>query len=458
MKLTTQSQQLMSSMMENECIPIQVKTKTLHHQSLLTKQVCLQYYHDLQEAAAKTTQIPITNKSSKQITQRSDIIKSHTFHDMAFPDGVISHIDTHSKLEKTYLFSLFDKPIKVHFILEEDIKNEIMEQYIQAIQMWLLMVHKYASKECFDELIILFYFTSLKKTLPDDDHNPNNPHNPHNHTSPIILNRIHINTAFTTSCPKKAEIIVFRKEEWFKVFLHESFHTFGLDFSSMDTKVCDQAILSIFQVPIEDPRLYESYCEFWAEITNAMFCSYFAMKKTKETKHNKDSTTFLKYTTYFIQFERNYSLLQLVKALNYMNLTYENLFSLTFKDKTKREALYKEKTSVLSYYVIKTILMNYYEAFIHWCHVNNTNNRSNTSNTNKHNVLSLLQFKNTTTNLKSFCEFIQQHYRTNEMLTNVKSAEECYKTLLLTKRNKNVNEEDLTLLLKNLRMTICELG
>ena len=30
-----------------------------------------------------------------------------------------------------------------------------------------------------------------------------------------------------------SEIIIFRNEEWFKVFVHETFHLFGVDFSNM---------------------------------------------------------------------------------------------------------------------------------------------------------------------------------------------------------------------------------
>ena len=63
-----------------------------------------------------------------------------------------------------------------------------------------------------------------------------------------ILNSSHVNTAFTRTCPKKSEIVVFRKEEWFKVFIHESFHNFGLDFSDMNNAECTSRILDIFPV------------------------------------------------------------------------------------------------------------------------------------------------------------------------------------------------------------------
>ena len=111
---------------------------------------------------------------------------------------------------------------------------------------------------------------------------------------------------FTTTCPKDSEIVIFRKEEWFKVLIHESFHNFALDFSDMNTYECTKDILSIFPVNSE-VNLYESYTEFWAEIMNALFCSFFNLK----SKTNFDD--FLSNFEFFINFERTYSFFQLVK-------------------------------------------------------------------------------------------------------------------------------------------------
>jgi hypothetical protein len=93
---------------------------------------------------------------------------------------------------------------------------------------------------------------------------------------------------------------------------------------------------------------YESYTEFWAEIMNAIFCSYYATT-------NDNMNNFLSSCEFYINFERTYSLFQLVKTLDFMGLQYKDLYSNTKHSTIIRENLYKEKTNVLSYYIIKTI-------------------------------------------------------------------------------------------------------
>jgi hypothetical protein len=122
-----------------------------------------------------------------------------------------------------------------------------------------------------------------------------------------ILDQENVNTAFTRTCPKNSEIIVFRKEEWFKSFLHETFHNFGLDFSDMNNNSCNSKILEIFPVNSE-VNLFESYTEFWARIMNILFCSFVSMKDKNDEKE------FLSNVEVFVNFERAYSFFQVVKV------------------------------------------------------------------------------------------------------------------------------------------------
>ena len=107
-----------------------------------------------------------------------------------------------------------------------------------------------------------------------------------------------------------------------------------------------------------------------------------------------------------------------------------------YKDNTIiRNSLYKEKTNILSYYIITLILLNDYPNFLEWCNKNNT---------------SLLQFKKTIGNQVSFCNFIKDNHKSKLFLKNIKCMEKLFKNVNKDKEN--------NYLLKNLRMTICELG
>jgi hypothetical protein len=199
----------------------------------------------------------------------------------------------------------------------------------------------------------------------------------------------------------------------------------------MNNDAAHKCILSIFKVN-SDVNLYESYTEFWAEIMNALFCSFFSIKDKTNV------ADFLDHSEFFINFERTYSFFQMVKTLNFMGLTYSDLYSPNHHSAVLRENLYKEQTNVLSYYIIKCIIMNNYQGFLAWCKSNN---------------FSLLQFKKTISSQKEYCKFIERNYKTRPMLAGVNETDVFLHSL--ERKNKTANYQYI---MSNLRMSICEMG
>jgi hypothetical protein len=418
MRLTKNSKNLMLYLTKHKFFNHTTKSKK-------TDTILIQLYNDILESynfliSLKQTKGNYYNVSTKKLISSTQIVKPKIFNANSFPEMVRTHIDEFSIYEINYSFSLFDRNIKIFFTVEEDnieLKIDTFNKYVDIIVMWLYIINQYASKQCATHISIYFYFTSLEKTLPN--------------SNILVLDEIHVNTAFTTTCPKDSEIVVFRKEEWFKVFLHETFHNFGLDFSDMNNNDVSKCILNILKVK-SDVNLYESYTEIWAEIMNTLFCSFISLKD----KNNVD--LFLSKFDLLINFERTYSLFQLVKILDFMGLNYTDLYSNTQRSKILRDNLYKEKTNILSYFVVKTILINNYQSFLLWCHHNNT---------------SLLQFKKTSLNQNDFCELIKKNYKTQSMLDGVYNAD-----LFLNKMKRKNKDKNTKYFLSNLRMSICELG
>jgi hypothetical protein len=417
MKISKNSKQLMMFFTKNNSINKVKQTKR-------TDSIINELYNDIYEAYRYLMNLKQKGDyytvTTKKILSATQISKPQNFNSKIFPDVVRNHIDESTMSEISYTFSLYGRKIKVHFIVEEDnveLKLETFNGYVDAIMMWLYILNQYASKQCVNTLVIYLYFTSLEKKLPD--------------SNIIILDEINVNTAFTTTCPKDSEIVVFRKEEWFKVFIHETFHNFALDFSDMNNNDANKCILDIFKVN-SYVNLYESYTEFWAEIMNAMFCSFFTLKD------KTDINEFLSNSEFFINFERTFSFFQLVKTLNFMGLSYKDLYANSEHSTILRDNLYKEKTNVLSYYIIKSVLINNYQGFLSWCKSNN---------------FSLLQFKKTLTNQKEFCKFIEKNYKTTSMLNNISETQS-----FLNSINKKRKNQHLYYILSNLRMSICELG
>ena len=420
MKITKNSKQLMLFFTKNKYIK-------KSHQTVRTKNILTELYQDIYNAYIDLSHVKLASKTQtyyklqiKKVTNPRQIIKPKIFGANSFPEIVRNHIDRMSLTELTYTFSLFGRTITLHFITEDDRPDiELYNKYTDAIYMWIYILSQYASKKCSNKLVVYLYFTSLEKVLPSS-----NIH---------VLDELNVNTAFTTTCPVDSEIVVFRKEEWFKVFIHETFHNFGLDFSDMNNSDAHKCILDIFKVE-SNVNLYESYTEFWAEIMNALFCSFYTLNNNDKKNIDK----FLSNAEFFINFERTYSYFQLVKTLDFMGLKYRDLFSNSKRSALLRENLYKEKTNVLSYYVIKAVLMNNYQGFLNWCKTNNH---------------SLIQFEKTSRNQKNYCEFIKNSYKTASMLDNVIETQDFLNNIKKKEKNSNLNY-----ILTNLRMSICELG
>jgi hypothetical protein len=319
---------------------------------------------------------------------------------------------------------MYDRKITIHFVVETpgiDTRIQKYNGYVDYILYWLYIVSKHASKRCSTELTFFIYHTSLTKQLPLSNVD--------------ILSETNVNTGFTRTCQPSSEIVVYRMEEWFKVMLHESMHNFGLDFSDMDNTTCKNRILSLFPVKSE-VNLFEAYTEFWARIMNVVFCSY----SNARQKHNMNE--LLTNAEFFLNFERIFAFYQMVKILNFMDLEYNLLIAKKSNTDSIRRTLYKENTNVLAYYIVTTILLNNYEDFLVWCKINND---------------TFLQFKKTETNQRNFCRFIEQHYKTKELLYDVECTEELLVDIKKAKKNRRRSKYG-DYLLKNLRMTLCELN
>jgi hypothetical protein len=419
MKPTKESHKLITFFLKNNCLlPLNLTTKTIN---LFKK-----FYKEIQDGVSYIENLKSKMGSSffklkiDYITNITHVPKPSTFPPNAFPTGVRHHIDEFSLSIFTYSFNLFQRNIQIIFTTEDLHPESLIDtynNYVSWMLVWIYIVNEYASRSCSSNLKIYIYHTSLTKNLPS--------------TNVEVLNEMNVNTAFTRTCQKDSEIVVFRKEEWFKVFIHETFHNFGLDFSDMNNSNCTKKILSIFPVN-SDVNLYESYTEFWARMMNVLFCSYIHSK-------NNDIDEFLNYAQMLINFERMYSFFQMVKVLNFMDIQYNQLYQKNVHAENVRKHLYKENTNVLSYYIITLILINNYQGFLSWCSTNNT---------------SILQFKKTNANLDHFCNFIQKNYKSKDILQGI----DCTEKLLTNVKQKAKKQKNLAYILRNLRMTICELG
>lgn len=288
------------------------------------------------------TQTPMLTQTTREV---SDVAYPTTFNltgNNGVPLPIMREIRDTLKKEIRTEFALGTTKVVLMFYTHTN--DNISRMAINRVAIWLRMIYKYKDHHkdptCTPKtLVCWFYMTNAKKI-----------HGRGNDTD-MPLSAINANTAFTRTCVRNVnEIVVYRKEEWFKVFIHETIHTFGLDFSAADETSLEQcatrmrALFGGIKKDNCEVNLYEAYTEFWAEITNILFIA-----------GEGDSRRI----NAMLSMEAAFGQQQMHKVLDFMGLQYSK-----FRDASTNSTVstvstkYREKTSILAYYIIKNILLN----------------------------------------------------------------------------------------------------
>ena len=172
------------------------------------------------------------------------------------------------------------------------------------------------------------------------------------HISPeykcLGINEVNSGSTYRGDC---SSIVVWRKEEAFKVILHELCHCLSFDFELPDNIL--KKIIKLFSIPDNtEIRPYEAYVETWGEII------YFSIL-AKDLK--LDINQLLKKEVIF-------SCYQAAKILKHFGFKEWGEF---YKSNTRDSKDYCQKSSILSYYIIQASFMFNLELFLQWCQQHN---------------------------------------------------------------------------------------
>jgi len=358
--------------------------------------VILDDFYDLLEESdiytKKRKKGPCFKYNISKISKITDIPKSTMNDSYFFPEEIQRYINDNSLYNLHFNCKIKGREIRTNFIIFHEVKKEdlfVINKQIQMIYMWMYIIDHYSLQSCSKQLDLYIYFTPFKKKLPNNQL--------------ITLATEHVNTGYTTGCKQTTEIVLYRKEEWFKVFIHETFHNFGLDFSDMNLSSINRMLKEHFNVNIEF-NLYESYCETWARIINTMFYSYFSL-----SDQQKPGNKYFKAQFYLnIKIEAFHSLYQMLKILKFQDLNYKLITEKKEENIQICNHLYGEKSSVFSYYIISGLLLNRFGDFILWCKKNN-------------NII--LMFKKTPGNVDKYIELIGNCKTDKFLKQNIKQME-----------------------------------
>jgi hypothetical protein len=308
-----------------------------------------------------------------------------------FPEEIKTRIHQMKRSCCKMSFQIHNRHYEIAIVYENKSRTEIIF-CLKKIKLWLMVAQQYSPKRCSQKMNIYIYFTDILKTLPT--------------VRGMNIGQSHANTAFTTHCKKVTELNLYREEEWFKVFIHETFHNMGLDFSEYDTPATDKHILKLFPIQC-DVRLYETYCETWAEVLNILVTVVLFSNK------NAGGENLIRKVEKMVYLEQVFSIFQMVKVLRHYGLQYEDLINKTENAHYLRSTKYKETTNAFSYYILKTVCLYNVEEFLQFCIENNGES---------------LQFgakrENIQAVIRNYCNFIETHYKTHAFLEDIREVEQ----------------------------------
>ena len=233
----------------------------------------------------------------------------------------------------TIEWSIFNVPVVLTIVCIHRETKETIDNIIRCVHHWLHFVLPYSPPMCTTAgLHVLFFLFHHVKRLP--------------HSPMQSIDRIHANTAYTTSCPHTSTnntIVVYRKEEWLRAFLHETFHYLGLDFShSPYANEASRILLRELWTglsPHLELRVYESFCDAWA----VLFQIWMHAANVTSSRSS-------------IRREVDHSLFQCAKVLTHCNIS--------LNDFRRGNQHYRENTPVLSYFVLKSVALYFWREFI----------------------------------------------------------------------------------------------
>jgi len=256
--------------------------------------------------------------------------------------------DTFSEITSSYVYTWKNNVVTMYY------KDENPDVYIKYIAQILSLIQPHGQP-----LIADIILSSAKKYYPPGK----------------IFGPDHVNTGYATN----NHIVVYRKEECLKVFIHECFHFFNFD-QTLFEPLLQRRVIKLFPVK-SDVNLFESYCEIWARTLNCCMVSVNSRISWEE----------------LLEREKKYSLRHMVNVLKHMELTYQSILT--------SENTFQEETNVLAYVVLGAIFMHH-DYLSHYV---------------QGKTITPDMFVMSTPN--EYVSFLEQHYQDDEFMSMVKRLE-----------------------------------
>jgi hypothetical protein len=259
-----------------------------------------------------------SNKIPENLIEKLSLIDEDLLSEFT-PFDIIDYLGNSKLIKYNFLIEYENTKVTLKIVSKQVIKNTTLDRLIKNI--FLMVSLKKQTSSVVEDFTIVLITTLFKKNLSKEYN---------------VLGPREINSGLCIFNTRK--ILIFRKEEYEKLLIHELCHLLNLDFSVVNI----QNIYDIVNLnPESETRINESITEILALIIHSIIVSI-NLTQTKKKNYNLGST--------LINYEINFNLVQIAKILNHYGFNNANEFFCKYDNNDK----FKQTTSVLSYFIIKT--------------------------------------------------------------------------------------------------------
>lgn len=295
-----------------------------------------------------TLNISSTRTSLINVSKKINaIIKDHLTRSVYIDTNVITYIRNNINNCKivSYENTINNKKFVFDFIIYDKININNLDNIVKNMLVFLQILIKISKNlnneinECSKNGIsITFFLTPFLKKL-----------NITNTKNKEILGVNNVNSGFAYVCLTSGSIFIYRKEDFFKVFVHESLHSYGIDRALVNNlnenknenynKFLD--IFAFANKPTTNVSINEALTEFWTSLLYLCVNSY---------QYSENLREFIYKFERLYKIELVHALYQISKILHYNDLTYSSFIN-------NANAKYIETSHIFSYFIVKTLMI-----------------------------------------------------------------------------------------------------
>lgn len=317
----------------------------------------LKYFYELHDLFSNSF-IQFNKIKRGIVIKRDNYLNSHLpsslYKSYFISSQVKKNIERRIKYKYYTQLKIRDKLINVCFYSYNEIASIDIREKVKNIYILLNVIMSKMIYKCSDIINIHIVLTDEKKELQEDK----------------SLNINNINSAVTESCSedyRENSILIYREEEWIKVFIHELFHLLGLDFSLyMEDKHKKYAMKHLKHN--SNFNLFETYCEIQATLIHSAYISYLLSYKHIDKVYDMDE--YIYYVKIIVTYEMIFSIFQTIKILDQTGTL--NFTGIYIYD-TTNYVNYHESISIYSYHILKSLMLLNINDFMRWIYIHNFN-------------------------------------------------------------------------------------